>query len=255
MNQQFKAKLNSRERILLLGGAGTGKSYSAYSVAKRVAEADNKVFVIDNDFSFERLAEIDPVDGTFILRLLQPDEWAEMLEALESFIAAAGKDDLLIVDSMTPTWQAVQDWYCDQIFDKGIDEFFLDARKQMTGDRVEGFDGWKDWSVINKSYGKLYRLINRFPGHVILTAEAEPITADTDPELKKIYGRRVKHRGQKGLPHKVNTILQTSKTSAGKYELTTIKDRGREADYSFKEDEFTDFFLTYFVGAAGWSPT
>lgn len=246
----YEPTLNSRERILLMGGAGTGKSYAAYSVAKRV---HGNVNVLDNDFSFERLLELG--DGEYsdiTVHEMQPDDWATLIDTLTKIVETAERDDLLIIDSMTPTWQAVQDWYADEIFDKGLDEFFLDARKQMSGNKVDGFDGWKDWSVINKVYGRLYRLINRFPGHVILTAEAEPITAETDPELKKIYGRRVKHRGQKSLPHKVSTILQTSKTRAGEYQLTTVKDRGREAEYSFDEDSYSDFFMSYFVGAAGW---
>lgn len=246
----YQPKLQSRERILLVGGAGTGKSYSAFSVATNTS---GHVYVIDNDFSFMRLMEMGgEFDERYTIHDLQPDDWEGLIGALEDAVNNGDRDDLLIIDSMTPTWQAVQDWYADEIFGKGLDQFFLDARKQMTGNKVEGFDGWKDWSVINKVYGKLYRLINRFPGHVILTAEAEPITADTDPEMKKIYGRRIKHRGQKSLPHKVNTILQTSKSRDGKYELTTIKDRGREANYSFTEDTYVNFFLSYFVGCAGW---
>lgn len=247
----YQPTLNSRERILLVGGAGTGKSYAAFSVARKIP---GTAFVVDNDFSFERLVEMsDTPADQFTITDVQPDDWTALIEAVTQAVDRADRDDLLVIDSMTPTWQAVQDWYADEIFDKGLDEFFLDARKQMTGNKVEGFDGWKDWSVINKVYGRLYRLINRFPGHVILTAEAEPITADTDPEMKKIYGRRIKHRGQKSLPHKVSTILQTSKSRDGEYELTTIKDRGREAEYSFNEDVIQDFFMSYLVGCAGWT--
>ena len=243
---------NSRERILLFGGAGTGKSWSAMAMAQEVMKEGNNVYVIDNDFSWDRMTDElgDIGDGSMAIWDVQPDDWEAMLKALES-TSGASRDDLLIIDSMTPTWQAAQAAYAERIFGKSLDQFFMDARESMKGNKIEGFDGWKDWSVINKMYDQLYRFINRFPGHVILTAEAEPISAEAPQELKDIYGA-VKHRGQKSLPHKVSTILQTTKSRAGDYQLTTVKDRGREQKIRYDREEYSSFARSYLQAVAGW---
>lgn len=255
MSPTYSPTLNSRERILIMGGPGAGKSYSAYQVARRVLEAGHDVWAFDNDFSFERMKELDPPvlgEGATIVHYeLQPDEWSELMSGLEYAIEKADRDDLLIVDSMTPTWQAAQEFFTDQIFEKGIDEYFLDARKNLTGNKLDTYDGWKDWSVINKIYGKLYRLLNRFPGHVILTAEAEPLGPDADKDLKALLGPvRVKPRGQKALAHRVNTVVYVMQNRDGSREMRVAKDRGREIDV--EGEPLDDFFRSYFVGRAGW---
>lgn len=243
----YTSNLNSRERILLLGGPGTGKSFGAYKLAKAMSKG--VTYVIDNDFSWGRMFEVEG-DINSDLTEVYSDDWAYFMDKLEAIVEASTSDDVLIIDSITPTWQAVQDWYAGEIFGKSLDQFFLDARKQMSGNKVEGFDGWKDWSVINKVYGRMYHLLNRFKGHVILTAEAEPVTAETDPELKKVYGR-VKHRGQKSLPHRVNTILQLAKTRQDEYSFTTVKDRNRMRMEETPYGE--DLSIAYLIGVAGWT--
>lgn len=248
----YAPTLNSRERILLMGPAGTGKSWAAFDVAKQVVEAGHRVYVLDNDFSFERMAETQQLDtDSFEHYDVFADDWTAHITALEKAVADAGRDDLLIIDSITPLWQAAQDWYADEVFGKSLDEFFLETRK--AAGNGQAFDGWKDWGVINKVYGKLYRLMNRFPGHVILTAEIDTLADTEDKDTRSLYGsHRVKPRGQKSLGHRVNTILLTAKSRQGDFSMSTVKDRGREDD-RMDGEEYTSFFNSYFVARAGWS--
>ena len=249
----YQPTLNSRERILLMGPAGTGKSWAAYDMAKQVLEANNTVFVVDNDFSFGRMSEESPYEGDagdLTVTDCFPDDWEAMLLALENAVESGQRDDMLILDSITPTWQAAQDWYADEVFGKSLDEFFLEQRK--AAGQGQAFDGWKDWGVINKVYGRMYRYINRFPGHVVLTAEIDGLGDTEDKDTRSLYGnRRVKPRGQKSLGHRVNTILLTGKQRDGTFTLSTIKDRGREHD-RMEDEEYKSFVLSYLVARAGW---
>lgn len=251
----YEPKLVSRERVLLYGPAGSGKSDAAYSFAKRIVEADGTAFIIDNDFSYARQMELDPPSAfeNVSLKETYPDDWVATIDGIENACEKGSRNDVLIIDSMTPTWQACQEWYTEQVFGSSMDEFFLNARKEMKGNRVEGFDGWKDWSVINKVYGRIYRLISRFPGHVILTAELDQMQGTEDQEMVGLFGPyRTKPRGQKRLPHTVNTIVLLKKDRAGSFKMTVVKDRGREREDKVEDETFDDFFRDYMIATAGW---
>lgn len=251
---KYQPKLRSRERVLVYGPAGAGKSQACYDVAKIV---DGRVFVIDNDYSWERMMEVDPQGDSINMELdeVYHDDWSGLIAATERAVNEGGRDDLLVVDSMTPTWQAVQEHFTDEIFGKDIDAYFLEIRKQASGKSLEAFDGWKDWQVINKMYSRLYRNIARFPGHVMLTAEMDNLTGSEEGDVKGVFGPyRTKPRGQKRLAHTVNTVVMVTKSRAQDFAMTVVKDRGREKEEAIVNEEFTDFGADFMVGVAGWTP-
>lgn len=250
-------KLRSRERVLVFGPAGSGKSQACYDVASTVT---GRVFAIDNDYSWERMIETDPAGGGDMALELDDvyhDDWKGLIRATENAVEEGGRDDLLVIDSMSPTWQAVQDYFTDEVFGVESDAYFLQVRKQQgdKGSSLEAFDGWKDWSVINKLYGRLYRNIARFPGHVMLTAELEALSGVDDRDAKGVFGPyRAKPRGQKRLAHTVNTIVMLGKDRAGEFSMTVCKDRGRERDEKIENESWGNFANDFMVGVAGWTP-
>lgn len=254
---KYEPKLRSRERTLVYGPAGAGKSQACYDAAKIV---NGRVIVIDNDYSWERMIEVDR-DGGGIdmdLREVYHDDWPGLIEATSDAIKEGGREDLLVIDSMTPTWQAVQEHFTDEVFGQDMDAYFLEVRKQKGeagGKNLEAFDGWKDWQVINKMYSRLYRNIARFPGHVMLTAELDVLTGGEENDLKGLFGPyRTKPRGQKRLAHTVNTVVCVTKTRAQEFKMTVVKDRGRERDEAIVDEVFTDFGRDFLIGVAGWTP-
>jgi hypothetical protein len=254
---KYEPKLRSRERILVFGPAGSGKSQACYDVACTIP---GRVFVVDNDYSWERMIETDPSGGGDMQLQLDDiyhDDWKQLIAATEQAVKDGTKDDLLVVDSMSPTWQAVQDYFTDEVFGQESDAYFLQVRKQQgdKGSNLEAFDGWKDWSVINKLYGRLYRNLARFPGHVMLTAELDTLAGGDDKDMKGIFGPyRAKPRGQKRLAHTVNTIVMLGKERAGEFTMTVCKDRGREKDETIERETWANFANDFMVGVAGWTP-
>lgn len=252
---KYEPKLRSRERTLVYGPAGSGKSQACYDAAKLV---NGRVWVIDNDYSWERMMEVDPDGGSIDMQLdeVYHDDWPGLMRATEDAVKEASREDMLVVDSMTPTWQAVQEHFTDEVFGQDIDAYFLEVRKQQGGGKnLEAFDGWKDWQVINRMYSRLYRNIARFPGHVMLTAEMDALSGGEESDVKGLFGPyRTKPRGQKRLAHTVNTVVMVTKSRAQEFNMTVVKDRGREKQEAIVNEEFADFGKDFLIGVAGWTP-
>lgn len=250
----YRATIHPRERVLAMGSPGVGKSHAILTVARRCPDA--KMYVIDNDFAYDRLLATDFVDLKNV-DIVPVVEWDEYIPTVREFNGKMGRDDWLVIDSMTPTWDAVQGWFSEQVFGRDIDEYFLEVRKKKAeskdGKKTLGaLDGWMDWPVINKSYYKLYAELMKCPGHVYLTAEVQSISDDDDKQVKGTFGPYgVKPRGQKRLGHVVQTVLLMSKSRVGEYSLTTVKDRGR---VEMEGRRVEDWSKDYLVGVAGWRP-
>jgi hypothetical protein len=261
---RLKPSIDPRERILVFGAAGTGKSNNALAIARK---SGSHTFVIDNDMAYDRMLATDFTDLDNVT-VYNADEWSDYIPHVQKAIentttrdehGRTMSDDWLVVDMMTDTWDAVQADFVEQIHGKEIDEYFLEVRKAKKaadvkkGSALGALEGWMDWPVINTRYSKLYKTLLKWPGHLYCTAELAQINADTDDKDTRLlfgsYG--VKPKGQKRMPHIFNTVLLMSKSRVGEYRMTTVKDRGRE---EVEDEPVGDFAMTYLRKLAGWKP-
>lgn len=254
----YESQIRARERILGYGPPGAGKSTAILSVAKRCpsstfhvidTEFDNYDRLLDTEFSDLKNVEVYPMV-----------EWDGMIPQIKEIKKEVGKNDWLVVDSMTPTWDGVQEAYIARIFDEEMDEFFLKMRvaQQNDKDADGGLDGWKDWGVINKMYAPLYRELLTTNCHVYMTAEAdklgEPIKGKggESKETKQLFGALgLKPKGQKRLGHIPQTVLLFTKNRSGDWGMNTVKDRGR---VEMDDVSVGDWSRDYLVNVAGWKP-
>jgi len=241
-----------RERILGFGAQGTGKSRGALSIAKRCKNAT--LYVVDNDMAWDMML-LDPdypdMDNVVVYDV---DTWEEHNAALDEIRAKMGRDDWCVLDMMTATWDSVQSWFTDQVFNKDINEYFMEVRKNKAdakkGSSLGAFEGWMDWPVINKEYATIYKRLLRMPGHVYCTAELNQISEDDQKDVRGVFGPYgVKPKGQKRMGHIFKTVLLFTKRKAGDYHLTTVKDRARE---EVVDVEIGDFAMDYLKGVGGW---
>lgn len=253
-----RSPINPREIILTMGVGGTGKSTAILEVA-RLCPSDT-FYVLDSELrNFDRLlstafTDLRNVDVTPV------DEWDDWKKAIPKIAEQMKPDDWIAVDSATPTWDAVQGWFVEQIHGDEIDEWFIAKRLQneqarQGGKEVKGFtalsgsDG--DWQVINKQYFKhFYNALLKVPGHVYLTAEQAKIDKEDEKDVKEAWGGiGYKAKGQKRMGHFSMTSLWMTKSGTGQWRMTTIKDRGRpEMDNQVVEN----FAEDYLVKVAGW---
>lgn len=275
------AKGRSRERILAYGHEGTGKSSALLTIAR--AQPHRRFFIIDNDNAYDRLLETDFEDvaeqgNVFFGGSLNghPKAWDDdhgfctdadvntwdgSKRLIQEGLAAADRDDWLVVDMTVKLWEYVQEWFIEGIHGASGADYFLQVRKekqrivddpkQKNPGSLGGIEGWMDWPVINTEYfaGMSTPLVNAHC-HLWMSTSANKISTEDAPEIKNLYHTGSKPGGQKGTGHLAQTVLQFSRNRQGAFKLTTIKDRGREA---WTGQEFgEDFAKAYMVDTAGW---
>lgn len=246
-----------REKLLLMGPPGSGKTTDWLNVAKwaKATGSPAKFYALDTDNALDAFLEPGGQYGDLDWRKggnvewQHTYEWEEYEAALKTFQPKIGQNDWLIVDFISPSWDAVQGYYVAEVFKSGIEDYFLNARKLAKGGNP--LDGWTDWSVINRLYKSwMNQILHRTAGHKFFTAEVEAIRETDDKGIKAAFGSfGVRPRGQKQLGHQTHTTLLCAVDRKGERTITTIKDREREIVAGKVVKEFT---VDYLTSIAGW---
>jgi len=238
------------ERIIVFGNPGTGKSTAALSLARVTG---GNVFVIDTDYSasYARLlaTEFNDLANQVNVQVVSSDDWVGIITAIRTAVDTATAGDWIILDSISPTWQALQTHYINIRHGNDFLDVFALAGKDATRQTT---DADMNWQAINAEYNKLYRAILSTPAHVLLTAEQDAIGDRDDKKLQQLYGTYgVKPKGQKALGHTTHSVLWLKKNRSGEYVFTTVKDRGRD---DVEDMSITDFGKDYLMKIGGWRP-
>lgn len=249
----------ARERLLIYGVAGVGKSTAVVDLA---ANVKGKVWVVDTERAYDRMVEgqeLDPdrfivKDVRFDAMVEDTNNWDTMLPFVRDVVKNMDRDDWLVIDSVTPTWDDVQAWFTERLWGDDIADYMMAARKAAEEAGKKGgsaFEGFTDWPVINKQYNQLYNLILNAPGHVLLTAETAGLDEKLDEmETMVMFGSHgVKPKGQKRLPHIPHTVLLFRRRHGGKWVVDTVKDRTRDQLSGAEND---GFHRVYLQRVAGW---
>jgi len=246
------------ERILNYGGQGSGKSNAILAVARRCPQSTFYVIDADMSESYNRALDMEYSDLTNVVVLrVDPDDFMQMLHTVKALreLGLIGRDDWLVVDSMTSPWGSVQGWFIDELFGMDDDEYFIAVREEKLnagakkGTPLAQFEGFMDWPVINKRYARLTSEIYKCKGHLYLTAEAAPLSKDDDSYVRDLFGGfGVKPSGQKRLGYGPSTVMLLTQRRNG-YEMSTVKDRNR---IKVRDQVFVDFGADYLQRVAGW---
>lgn len=199
-------------------------------------------------------------------------ETIEYLSSLEPYVLLDHKQNMIkpidwtVVDMADNAWKTVQSYFTSEVFGEDIGDYFLQIRREIqAGVRKtakggqpasvvkEGFEGWKDWSVMNKLYDDwILPIVYRINTHVYATTKVERIDRDEkDAELLTLFGDLgLRPAGQKALGHQMHSIFLFI---PGKEEwfVTTVKDRSGRS--YFKKTKITSFHIQYLVAKANWA--
>jgi hypothetical protein len=250
-----------RERMLLFGQGGSGKTNAILTVADAIAQGE--MFVVDNDYSYayQRALQTDFESAAEKVHVHECEsDWESVVDALQQAITeglATGdpQDNWLVIDSISPTWQAVQDFITGQITGASSAEYLTQLRKESK-DLTEMNRTLVDqvpWSIVNKEYAEhIWAPLRNWPGHFIITAEAKKLSRQDaeKAELADWYQHLgVQPAGQGKIHYVSATTLLMKKAKRDEYQITTVKDRNREDQENLEIDNFA---MDYLREVAGW---
>jgi len=266
----------TRERILLAGAPGSGKTYSWLTIAEALPKST--FWVIDPEDGVERnrldfFPDVKNIKYYFTpywtkeLSKIGLDRWeGGVMEAFKEIKEKVKENDWVIVEALGALWDMAQGGFVDQVFDKGIGEYFLEARlefqklaKSGKGTRLNALEGFKDWVVIKKMHNDdlivpiCYQLHvhSIFTSSLSITQRGEASKEDAD--IQSFYGDSlIRVDGEKRNPFRVQTIIACRGTPKKGFMLNTMfKERGKR---KWLEDaKNVNFFYQYLVSVAGWS--
>ncbi len=269
---------NLQERILLSGVPGVGKTYAWLTIARMFPEV--KFYVIDPDDGVRRVwfpefPEVTNIEYYFTpkwytdgsvkvpkVTVIDKDRHCYLSGIADAWKTIKPKTkvgDWVIVEHLGNIWGRASDGFADEVFNKDIGQYFLEARKEMKpgGKRLDALKGWTDWQVINKLHNDDFIIPICFesPAHVLMTTAVSITSGEEDADMKAFYGEtKLRLEGQKHNIFRAQSILLL--TSDGKadnrkhYMSTFLKDRGRSW---IERKEWFDFGFQYLVEVAGWN--
>ena len=278
----WTATERARERIMLYGPMGVGKTKAAIDIARRMAGTDNTMYVIDAENAWERMAPQELI-GTEIFTTGEQEEgggplhiahvrgWEQQSKALDYALTNARRNDWMVLDSASVLWDDILKSYIKKVHGDDLPEFLVqhrleqvraNAKKREKGERETNTAGQDatlvEWNFINPLWHRTVTEPLTWAGcHVLVLAEAGELRSDgrDSKQIKTLFSDAGhKPRTQKGLGFAMSTVLFMDKTEVGDYKMLTVKDRedSRGDRAAFERDPWSDFVMDYLKGVAGW---
>jgi len=241
-----------RERILVYGQPGSGKSYAHLKIAE--AYPRSGFYIIDTDDSIPRMlsSEFSHLNN---VNVYPAQDWPACCKALDEIRPKATGNDWLVVDMLCSVWEFVQSHFVEEIFSKDIATYFLQVRRDLRqgASNLSAFKGWVDWSVINKLYqGWINEITYRLPCHVFFTCKATRVGHEDEADIRDTYSSfGVRPEGEKRNSYRVHSVFLLTHDRDGFF-MSTVKDRGRISLPNTSLTPEQNFATKYLQIFAGW---
>lgn len=248
-----------REKIVVCGQAGVGKSTCALSIAywAHLSGDKRRFWYLDfDDSAGDLLLDKKYSDMTNIEILTPPYDWDAWLAAAKKVIENAQSGDFIVGDMIDRGWPLAQEWESTTLRGKDRTDEQIAAAK-------EGRTGWElfrdtNWTIVNGQWNNLIKpMMLQSPAHILLTTEVKDLGGEArGNEPQNVKDARVEFgrylpAGQKSLPYQARSVLRIHRLARGRV-LSTLKDRARR---EMKADECPDFMTSYMRDVAGWAIT
>lgn len=237
-----------RNRTLISGDTGTGKTRAALSVADEMLTQNPsmKIAIIDLDDSLEQELERFPD-----VKARLTDENGKLVQwhlcaHYDALVSATtrvqqylGEGDLLIIEGLERGWELSQDKYTEDVFGKTSGEHLATLRAQRISQGQDqapaSYDSARDWPSIRKMWKNdvLFKLTVATKWHTIATSAAKGIVSldsrgekwNVNPYQRGIFGEiGVVPEGEKSDSKRFEAVIVLGYTKMG-YEFSVAKNR------------------------------
>lgn len=243
-----------REKILLMGSPGTGKSTQVYLISKFLADLGKRLEVIDCEDKFESLCISEEGSVPKNITLQVATEWPEILEATEHIMSRVKSDDWIAVDRADLAWPAVQRHYTlikyKQSLGAKLIASAIDIKKRAMF--IPRFDQG-DWQPVNESYDGdfMHQLLFKSRCNIVLTTGIKGVDEGSPLDIFGNLG--VLPRGQKEIGHQPNSVFllhqKKEKSNQPPHEMVTswhiVTAKDLKSRRRFEGEELFDFSLQY----------
>ena len=239
-----------RERLLISGDSGVGKTAQCFSLIEEILyESEQNIYFLDCDSGAERFLRRveDFKDSRFFY--YDASDWIHTRDSYRDVRKQWKAGDWIFVDRVDMIWEYVQNYYnaaVQGIPEEDLDDLYMSNRIAKRAEESVHKDtgpereiGGTDWQPIKDNYNSV--VYNAFSGtesrrlgiNVVMTTLAvnrEGIYRPKDakkPDARDLFIYGVVVQGEKNLPSLPDTHLLLRKGSLG-YIVDTVKDRERE---------------------------
>ena len=234
-----------RERILLMGAPGTGKSTQLLNVVNYVNEFGIHAHVIDlEDKLTALLGNQIPKNMTLYTCV----EWEELIDARDKILTTCKPDEWIFVDRVDLAWNFVQRFFSTKKYNIELAERLLDKSIDMKKRAmfIPRFDAG-DWPTINENYESFIGFVfYRSRCNALVTSGIRAVDPDSKNDID-IFSLGINPRGQKELGHQPISAFLLQDAKKGKehdYLITTAKE-GTKNRVQFDHETLYDFTAQY----------
>lgn len=286
-------KPTRREKILIWGHSGVGKTYNALAIMDfaRATKTDSHFWIIDNNNQMEASGLVEGGEFEAVMdnaTVWNPESFDEYEDITRTIKENASPEDWIIIDMLSDVYQGLPDWWSANVYGANPHTYWATVRKEIVdsaraqqeaGERVRGhekqFGGTSgvDWAFIGKTYRFWEKQLSQFsPCHVLALSAEQEIEERWDKEgvRRALFVRTsgVAPKGEKDAVHRFHTtmrlankIARDGKTVEGR-KITVFRDRGRMDKWeelggrgmTIELKHGPKFAWDYLVKVGGWKP-
>lgn len=238
-----------RERILLMGPPGAGKSEQLLNIASYLEELGIPMYVIDLEDKINAMLDNrdnPPKNITLYITFNWDEPTNGLKQITDDILNKVKPGDWIAIDRVDLSWPMVQRWFTREKYNESLADKLMDTSKQMTKKSmfIPRFDQGS-WQVINEQHEEfMNKILYLSRCNILLTSGIKGLDENSPLDIGRLG---VLPRGQKELGHQPNSVFLLFQARESSREITwrISTDKDLKKRTYFEREELIDFSIQY----------